>query len=108
MEQIRNFLGKAVTERWLKAGYVDNDVFNRTEKGSGQGSVISPLLANIALHGMEEQLGIEYRTVIRRSGYQCVNNKSRYAMTRYADDCAPRRRRSVAKAAYNAVMLYRR
>jgi len=86
MEQIKDFPEKAVTERWLKAGYVDNNVFNRMEKGSGQGSVISPLLANIALHGMEEQLGIKYRTFVRSDGYQCASNKSRYAMTRYADD----------------------
>jgi RNA-directed DNA polymerase len=86
MEQIKDFPGKTVTERWLKAGYVDNNVFNRTEKGSGQGSVISPLLANIALHGMEEQLGIKYKTFVRSDGYQCAYNKTRYAITRYADD----------------------
>ena len=92
MKQIEDFPGKAVIERWLKAGYVDNNVFNRTEKGSGQGSVISPLLANIALHGMEEQLGIKYKTFTRGDGYQCAYNTTRYAMTRYADDCAPRKR----------------
>ncbi|MCB2314268.1 group II intron reverse transcriptase/maturase [Clostridium tagluense] len=88
MKQIEDFPGKAVTERWLKAGYVDNNVFNRTGKGSGQGSVISPLLANIALHGMEEQLGIKYKTRVKSNGYQYVNNTTRYAMTRYADDFA--------------------
>ncbi len=86
MEKIKDFPGRAVAERWLKAGYIDNDVFNRTEKGSGQGSVISPLLANIALHGMEEQLGIKYKTFVRSNGYQCVNNLSRYSMAIYADD----------------------
>jgi len=86
MEQIKEFPGKAVAERWLKAGYVDNNVFKRTEKGSGQGSVISPLLANIALHGMEKQLGIKYKTFVRSDGRQGVYNRTRYAMTRYADD----------------------
>ncbi len=86
MEQIKEFPGKTVTERWLKAGYVDNNVFNSTEKGSGQGSVISPLLANIALHGMEEHLGIKYKEYIRNNGYQCTYNRTRYVMTRYADD----------------------
>lgn len=86
MEQIKDFPEKAVTERWLKAGYVDNNVFNRTRKGSGQGSVISPLLANIALHGMGEQLGIKYKTFVRNDGYQCAYNRTRYAMTMYADD----------------------
>src|SRR5665647_426393 len=86
MEQIKEFPEKAVAERWLKAGYVDNNVFKRTEKGSGQGSVISPLLANIALHGMEKQLGIKYKTFVRSDGRQGVYNRTRYAMTRYADD----------------------
>lgn len=39
---------------WLKAGVVDKWVFTETTTGTPQGGVISPLLANIALHGMEE------------------------------------------------------
>lgn len=38
---------------WLKAGVLDNGVFTETEEGTPQGGTISPLLANIALHGME-------------------------------------------------------
>jgi RNA-directed DNA polymerase len=41
---------------WLKAGALDNGVFSATEAGTGQGSVLSPLLANVALHGMEDYL----------------------------------------------------
>ena len=40
-------------EGWLKAGYIDNGVFNPTDTGTPQGGVISPLLANIGLHGLE-------------------------------------------------------
>nr|AAQ84048.1 maturase [Euglena myxocylindracea] len=40
---------------WLKSGVLDQDVFKTTELGPyPQGGIISPLLANIALHGMEE------------------------------------------------------
>src|SRR6266702_7379772 len=39
---------------WLKAGVVDRGVFDETKAGTPQGGVISPLLANIALHGIEE------------------------------------------------------
>lgn len=46
---------------WLKAGYIDNEVFNETIAGTPQGGIISPLLANIALHGMEEELGVSYK-----------------------------------------------
>jgi len=38
---------------WLKCGVLDNEVFAHTEVGTPQGGVISPLLANIALNGME-------------------------------------------------------
>ncbi len=43
---------------WLKAGVIDKNVFAKTEQGTPQGGVISPLLANVALHGMEEGLNI--------------------------------------------------
>jgi RNA-directed DNA polymerase len=39
---------------WLKSGVLDKNIFAETHLGTPQGGVISPLLANIALHGMEE------------------------------------------------------
>jgi RNA-directed DNA polymerase len=45
--------GRELIRQWLKAGYVDKNVFYETEAGTPQGGVISPLLANIALHGLE-------------------------------------------------------
>ncbi|NEP89780.1 MAG: group II intron reverse transcriptase/maturase [Okeania sp. SIO2C2] len=45
---------------WLKAGVIEKDVFYKTENGTPQGGVISPLLANIALHGMQEVLQEEF------------------------------------------------
>jgi RNA-directed DNA polymerase len=44
---------RRVIKGWLKAGAVDNGVFEETTSGTPQGGVVSPLLANIALHGME-------------------------------------------------------
>lgn len=41
-------------KKWLKSGVLDKEVFARTDQGTPQGGVISPLLANIALHGMEK------------------------------------------------------
>src|SRR6266516_2456810 len=46
---------------WLKAGAMDNGVFEETTSGTPQGGVISPLLANIALHGMETAILEAYR-----------------------------------------------
>ena len=37
-------------QRWLKAGILEDGVVTVSEKGTGQGSVISPLLANLFLH----------------------------------------------------------
>jgi retron-type reverse transcriptase len=45
---------RRVIEGWLKAGVFTGDVFDPTEMGTPQGGVASPLLANIALHGLED------------------------------------------------------
>jgi RNA-directed DNA polymerase len=45
---------------WLKAGIVDQGQTLFPEEGVPQGGVISPLLMNIALHGLEEDLGEAY------------------------------------------------
>jgi len=56
-------------QKFLRAGVMDNGVFKPTTVGTPQGGVISPLLANIVLHHLDEQL--------QQSGYRFV---------RYADD----------------------
>lgn len=38
---------------WLKSGVIDQGVFTAISEGTPQGGVISPLLANVALHGLE-------------------------------------------------------
>src|SRR6266699_442814 len=45
-------LRKAV-KGWLKAGVMEGCTFSPTEVGTPQGGVVSPLLMNVALHGME-------------------------------------------------------
>jgi retron-type reverse transcriptase len=45
---------RRVIAGWLRAGVFSGEVFAPTEMGTPQGGVISPLLANIALHGMED------------------------------------------------------
>lgn len=41
---------------WLKSGVIDSKKLFPTEEGTPQGGICSPLLANIALHGMEERI----------------------------------------------------
>ncbi|MGQ4650484.1 group II intron reverse transcriptase/maturase [Lyngbya aestuarii] len=74
---------------WLKAGVMENTQFSETEEGTPQGGVISPLLANIALHGMEEMLNQYIETVPLRSGGRVISKEQKrktLAVIRYADD----------------------
>jgi len=86
IKQIGSFPANEVITRWLKAGYVDNDVFNQTDKGTPQGSVVSPLLANIALNGMGKALGVKYRISRTTKGDMKCENVGKYALSVYADD----------------------
>jgi len=75
---------------WLKAGVIDQRVFATTSEGTPQGGVISPLLANIALHGLENRL-IEYAItidLIDNRGCQQGRKEKIKSLTfiRYADD----------------------
>jgi RNA-directed DNA polymerase len=84
-EQIKNFPLTKLIAKWLEAGYVDNQMFHSTPAGTPQGGIISPVLANIALHGMEKELGIIYKTLKKPNGFKHVNTGTK-TMVRYADD----------------------
>lgn len=46
---------RRVVKAWLQAGVMEGEAFQETESGTPQGGVVSPLLANIALHGLESE-----------------------------------------------------
>jgi len=71
-----------LVKTWLKAGYIDGKEFFHTNDGTPQGGVISPLLANIALHGMEERV-MQYAETLK--GVKRVNRQA-LNLIRYADD----------------------
>jgi Reverse transcriptase (RNA-dependent DNA polymerase)/HNH endonuclease/Group II intron, maturase-specific domain len=58
LKQVGNFPARQLIADWLKAGYVERGEWHPTHSGTPQGGIISPLLANIVLHGMEPALGI--------------------------------------------------
>jgi RNA-directed DNA polymerase len=73
-----DFPGRELVKQWLRAGVMEDGVFHPTEAGTPQGGVISPLLLNIALHGMEKALGVRFNP----RGEIC----GKRALVRYADD----------------------
>ena len=77
------FPARGLVEGWLKAGVLDNGRFAATEEGTPQGGVVSPLLLNIALHGMEQAAGVRYRKLGTHAAEVAVDSP---VLTRYADD----------------------
>ena len=73
---------KREIKSWLKRGFMDGKQWFPTEEGTPQGGVISPLLANIALHGMELEIKKFARTL--KGGKR--DNEQSLSLIRYADD----------------------
>ncbi|MCP4343583.1 MAG: group II intron reverse transcriptase/maturase [Desulfobulbaceae bacterium] len=92
LDAIGNTPGREMIKQWLKAGYVEAEIFHETNSGTPQGGIISPLLANIALDGLEALLTKEQKvkvyTYTTAKGQQRTSKKksNRYGFCRYADD----------------------
>jgi RNA-directed DNA polymerase len=75
---------------WLKSGVIDSGKFAATTAGTPQGGVISPLLASIALHGLESLINQEFPVnsagKIRGAKSKFGCEISRVTCIRYADD----------------------
>jgi RNA-directed DNA polymerase len=67
---------------WLKSGVIDQGQWFATATGTPQGGVVSPLLANIALHGMEERIKQAFPKWNAKTGGHCQPPH----LIRYADD----------------------
>ncbi len=73
---------KRLIKTWLKAGVMDEGTFSPTNEGTPQGGIISPLLGNVALHGMEKRIK-EYAESLPGTKRE---NKKALSLIRYADD----------------------
>lgn len=67
-------MDKEVLRKWLKAGILEEGLVRPTTKGTPQGGIISPVLANLALDGLE------------RAVKQSVSANAKVNVIRYADD----------------------
>lgn len=83
---------RRIIKGWLKAGVIDGEVFYTTKNGTPQGGVISPLLANVALHGLEkdtkDSLAKDLLEDFKKKTGRSSNIKAQTAISiiRYADD----------------------
>jgi RNA-directed DNA polymerase len=77
-------MDRATLQKWLKSGYMEKHVLHETTDGTPQGGIISPVLSNCALDGLERLLKEKYPTGTRLRSlggkYPSVN------LIRYADD----------------------
>jgi RNA-directed DNA polymerase len=83
LAQLGWFPAREQVRAWLKAGVVEQGWFTSTEEETPQGGVISPLLLNVALHGMEHAAGVRYR-IVGSDGAVTVSTSP--VLIRYADD----------------------
>jgi len=72
-------MDKGILRKWLKAGFIEAGRLFPTNAGTPQGGIISPVLANMALDGLQHELGTLFNTV-RQAREAKVN------LVRYADD----------------------
>ena len=76
---------KRIIKQWLECGVMDKGILEETDSGTPQGGVISPLLANIALHGMIKDTENHFpRTKRKEDG--SLHREYKPKIIRYADD----------------------
>lgn len=76
-------MNKVILRKWLKAGFIEKQMFYDTVSGTPQGGIISPVLANFALDGLQQRIREQFPLKGSGSGKgkkACVN------LVRYADD----------------------
>ncbi len=72
-------MDKSILRKWLKAGFMEKQVLHPTEEGTPQGGICSPVIANLALDGLERMLLERYPKP--KTGYNAKVN-----FVRFADD----------------------
>ena len=79
-------MDRKVLGAWLKSGFVDKGKMYATDAGTPQGGIISPILANMTLDGLETLLAARYRNSRFGKFSAGKYNKFLVNVVRYADD----------------------
>jgi RNA-directed DNA polymerase len=80
-------LNKRILQEWLKTGVVYNKIFSKISKGTPQGGIISPVLANYVLNGIEKgSRKASINTANKSYDYANLFNPHLVNVIRYADD----------------------
>ena len=109
LKTIGDFPARRMVAGWLKAEVIEaGKGVLPTTAGTPQGGVISPLLLNIALHGLEEAAGVRYYLTGSHAGEVVGTSPT---LTRYADDlvvcCRSRQQAEQVKAKLAAWLVPR-
>jgi len=78
-------IDRVVLRQWLSAGFIENGKLFQTTMGTPQGGIISPVLANMTLDGMEKAIYLATRKRQKDNGILYFN-KYKAHLIRYADD----------------------
>jgi RNA-directed DNA polymerase len=73
-------MDKGILKKWLESGLMEEGIFQETTAGTPQGGIISPVLANMTLDGLQDVLRSEFAASQRRAA------KNKVCLVRYADD----------------------
>jgi len=79
-------MDKSVLKQFLKAGFIFNRHLFPSDRGTPQGGIISPLLANMALDGIEEMFAEAFWKCPRGKIDKQRCNTRKVSFARYADD----------------------
>jgi RNA-directed DNA polymerase len=98
LRSLGSFPARELIRRWLRAGVLEDGRVTLTREGVPQGGVISPVIMNVALHGMEQAAGVRHW----EGGSTLRAVPGTPVLVRYADDlaalCASRAQAEQVKA----------
>ncbi len=73
-------MNRVILQKWLQAGFLEKGVWNATTEGTPQGGIISPVLANLTLDGLDQRLRERFAAT------RPLRRRCKVHLVRYADD----------------------